>query len=602
MSESLIILFFIYSVFICIDLYSLFSELRSVSYSLPQKPPYSKRRYTTSLGSLLGEYVDIASRKIYRLSHEKHVQSLVLPSHPKLEMVNPSLERLNSLRRSYFDEVVDFLLQKFTASGVSILFEDSQDLLHQYSSSKLERSLLQFLPLYFDSYFRSGFLGNFGWSSTLLGGQFLFSRYGIKSVLALPFGGNVYRGVVVLLYSEHTPLDIEERWLKETTQALTDEIVGFEQYIRNQYESNRLQSENVQKSKLISHISHDIRSPLHNIRSVLELLKEEHVSDETVHFTNIALKNCDIMNEILETLLDYSAQQSGNLSVQPVEISLRQMLTDLVESYTVAANLKGIELNLICDEESKVFVDRRHAKRIFTNLISNAIKYTSAGSVSIIVEEKETQAVVHIKDTGIGMSKSDLSQLFTPFTRFSKSTAEGVGLGLAVTKNLIEINQCEIDVKSKYGKGTVFSLSIPLASEGLISDPAFSKTEIKKPAILIVDDDVEYTKSMTRILEPWGAQVFVAHGVHEALGLIHFEKLDLIITDDSMPQGGGERLLKGILDSNPNMKVILLSGNERSRSDEYLNILPHSRRLMKPVTPAEILENIELLSVNKAAA
>lgn len=593
-------LFFIVGlyIFLCAcDLVRILWVLKHNALSSQIEPKYRSRYYFTSFGKHFSEYVESMFRRLGRLQHEKNAHSLKLPSHVKIEITSPTSDRIAAVRRSYFDEVLDFLKQKFTAQGVSILFQISDETLNQYATSKLDRGLLQFLPLYFDSYFQTGYQGNFGWSSEMLSGKFLFSRFGIRTVLALPFGKDLCKGVIVLLYRDHTPLEMETQWLQEVTQSLTEEIEQFENYLRSLYATNKAQLESSEKSRLIAHISHDIRSPLHNIRAVLHLLKEELQDDEAVRFVDIASKNCEVMLEVLETLLDYSAQQAGKLAVDPTTLSLRTLLSEICDSYSVAAKLKGIELEYIGDTDAEIWFDRRHAKRIFINLISNAIKYTVSGKVSVFFQEGEKNATVMIRDTGLGMTQDQIARLFTPFTRFNKSAAEGVGLGLAVTKNLLELNSGSITVRSQYGKGSLFIITLPLASEiSLISEPYKEKQvpqKLSEYSILLVDDDEEYLKSLARVLEQLPVTVYRASAVNEALGLLYFEQLDLLITDDQMPQGGGEKLLKFVAEKRKELNVVLLSGQHHSKCDLLLQRLRNSKKLVKPVDPEEIIKLVE---------
>lgn len=222
--------------------------------------------------------------------------------------------------------------------------------------------------------------------------------------------------------------------------------------------SNRL------KTEFLAQMSHEIRTPINIIFGFTSLLKEEFDSDQIRRhqetFDSITNAGKRIMNTV-DTILEMSQIQTGNIDIAPVLLDLHNdVLTNVVKDYIPFASEKGLYLNYTNDAPGSIIhADRYMIKQLFAKLLDNAVKYTVKGGVSIKLFSDREKLCVEIEDTGIGISKEYMAMLYTPFSQEEMGYTrkfEGNGLGLAIAKKYVELNNARITVKSEKKKGTVF--------------------------------------------------------------------------------------------------------------------------------------------------
>lgn len=223
---------------------------------------------------------------------------------------------------------------------------------------------------------------------------------------------------------------------------------------------------NYLKTEFLAQMSHEIRTPLNSILNFIALMKEElegKVSDELKSCFKIIDNGSKRIIRTVDLLLDMSQIQTGNYEVHYKKINLeKDILENLLLDFYL--NIKGKNLNLKFNTTTKddyIYGDFYSVSQIFYNLIDNAIKYTTEGQIDVNLDSKDGRIYVEIKDTGIGISNDYLTYLFTPFTQEEMGYTrkfEGTGLGLALVKNYIELNNAEIKVSSTKGKGSSFTV------------------------------------------------------------------------------------------------------------------------------------------------
>ncbi len=221
--------------------------------------------------------------------------------------------------------------------------------------------------------------------------------------------------------------------------------------------------DNILKGKLISGLSHDLRSPINNLQAINScLLDHQLVSEGGSDLLDMANANLRVLNELIEDFLSLAKFRAGNLLAQTEDLKLFDLFEDLHQIYQFDAKFKN--LNLQFDYPSIDFfihADRLHFKRIIGNLLSNAIKYTPKGKVRLSCTFQEQVCQISVFDTGVGLSPEQISRICRPFVRFSDHEIEGVGLGLAITKLLIELNSGKLEIVSETGKGSEFRVILP---------------------------------------------------------------------------------------------------------------------------------------------
>ncbi len=429
-----------------------------------------------------------------------------------------------------------------------------------------------------------------------------FGEFKIRWSLSASFCAGERETVVWLGYSaERAPTETEQMRFIVGVEDLAGEIRIAEE--RRQFTSRAKDAEqrSAQSSRMLAEVSHDIRSPLSNIKAVLNVIKLEGAGSDTPHLLEVAESNCVSMNDILESLIDFSRLQTGTLTPRTEEVSLSEVVKSVVQAFEVTARLKGISLSLeTCPEMLEIRIDRVHVRRMLSNLVSNALKYTEHGEVTVRLLQKDLRASVSVTDTGRGMTREQQDQLFTPFARFHTEMAEGIGLGLALTRSLAELNQVDLVVDSEPAKGSTFTLVFKKPVTCVDADRAHglsvgSQTPGRRIRILVVDDNRDSVETLSRSLELRGLEVVRAYSVTEALstlGSVSKEiSLDVIVSDVHMPKGGVEAILahRALMDNPP--AVIVLSGSVTS--SQRLLKAGVRRVLLKPADLNELVIEIE---------
>ena len=224
------------------------------------------------------------------------------------------------------------------------------------------------------------------------------------------------------------------------------------------------------KTEFLTQVSHEIRTPLNNIITYTSILKEEFEDKLPTGFEN-AFKVIDTSSERLirtiDLILNLSKIQTGNFETNFSKFDIeKDLLEDLTLEFYSRAKMKNLELKYKnAATKTKVFADQYSLEQIFSNLIDNAIKYTSEGEIDITLKNEGNKICITVCDSGIGISKDYLPKLFNPFTQEEggiNRRYDGTGLGLALVKKYAEINNAEIRVKSSKGRGTKFTISLPL--------------------------------------------------------------------------------------------------------------------------------------------
>ena len=197
------------------------------------------------------------------------------------------------------------------------------------------------------------------------------------------------------------------------------------------------------------------------------LLSQQHELPDQDEIVSIAL---DIENSgkhllsLIDDLLDFSKIEADKMELYPEWFSVKNLMEDVVSSYQIIARQKGLSIVLEMDD-IKICADQIRIKQIIFNLLSNAVKFTDEGKIEVKVIQKDSQAVFHVQDTGVGLSQDEINVIFDLFRQVDESptrAASGTGLGLAIAKKLVEMHDGKISVQSTPGKGSIFTFSIPL--------------------------------------------------------------------------------------------------------------------------------------------
>jgi signal transduction histidine kinase len=234
--------------------------------------------------------------------------------------------------------------------------------------------------------------------------------------------------------------------------------------------NDRLHDLDRMKDDFVASVSHELRTPLTSIRGYLELLREGEAGDLTdgqLEFVSIVERNADRLLRLVGDLLFVAQVEAGKISLDPGPTDVEELVRQAVDAARPAATNKGIELDLDLGVNglSELHADRARLGQVLDNLISNALKFTSAGGhVAVRTSHYADAVVIEVSDDGMGMSQADVSQVFKRFFRSASATEQaiqGTGLGLAIVKAIVQGHDGHITVESAAGKGTVFRVELP---------------------------------------------------------------------------------------------------------------------------------------------
>jgi len=258
-------------------------------------------------------------------------------------------------------------------------------------------------------------------------------------------------------------LEIHSSQVLDTTGSMIGTLFAFRD-VTKEREVERL------KSEFISLVSHELRTPLSSVSGYMDMILDGDAGDineEQKDYLGVAKRNVDKLTKLVTDLLTVSRIEAGAIKLNLEPLNLADVIRDTVENLRPQFNLKNQHVTLETpNEDTSVNGDAERLGQVFTNLLSNAQKYTpNEGYITVKLGVEEHMIRVDVKDTGIGLTKEDLQKLFTKFFRSRDSEAQqitGVGLGLWITRSLVEMHGGEISVTSEYGKGSTFTVFLPL--------------------------------------------------------------------------------------------------------------------------------------------
>ena len=356
------------------------------------------------------------------------------------------------------------------------------------------------------------------------------------------------------------------------------------------------------KSAFLSNMSHEIRTPINAILGLNEMILRESNDDDILGYAGSVRTAGTTLLGLVNDILDFSKIEAGKMEIIPVNYDISSLLNDLVNMIRIKADNKGLMLKLAFDKETPKLLrgDEIRIKQVITNILTNAVKYTEKGSVTFGVtydkipdEPDSVMLNISIKDTGIGIKQEDIKKLFSEFERIEEErnrNIEGTGLGMNITKRLLEMMGTSLKVASVYGEGSTFSFTIkqtvikwePLgdyetAYKKSLEGRGKYREKFKAPnaKVLVVDDNQMNLVVFTSLLKHTSVKIDTAMSGDEGLSLAAEKKYDVIFFDHMMPKKNGiETLheLKAQAD-NPNLNTptICLTANAISGArEEYL--------------------------------
>ncbi|MCG8488533.1 MAG: ATP-binding protein [Chromatiales bacterium] len=360
------------------------------------------------------------------------------------------------------------------------------------------------------------------------------------------------------------------------------------------------------KNQFLANVSHELRTPLNGIMGFTELLQEEHLDQKHNHYVSQIGKAAKSLLHIVNDILDITSIESGQISLNEEPFSLHTEMEEILAIMRPIAERKNLALKLCIDDQlqKRLYGDANRLRQIVSNLISNAIKYTESGYVSLNIKllksgSKRVWLRFEVEDTGIGIAEDGLSTIFDNFTRvenFETRKTEGAGLGLAIVKSLVLKMNGELDVSSRLNEGSCFSLELPLkvcAKDDFCLQPprtaCITEQQRQNFHVLVVDDNEINRMLLCAFLAKLGNPYAVASNGYEALAQIRNNRFDVVLMDIQMPDISGMDVASRLRAESTTIPI-LIATTAHAFPEQHQTILDagFSDLLTKPVGMEEL--------------
>lgn len=367
--------------------------------------------------------------------------------------------------------------------------------------------------------------------------------------------------------------------------------------LKNEYE--KLNKISNSKSKLINVVTHEIKAPISNIPLLIKQCKDDNQNTEK--YLDIIEDSALHIQTTANHILNYNLLEDQYVSISVSEFDLYNTLNETINLVKPKAVVKGLKLETKFTENTKCVIsgDRNKIQEILINLVDNAIKYTNEGTVSTffeIIQKEQNHLKIVVKDTGIGIPEEKQSKLYDEKSNISdNNNVEGsTGLGLAITKKLVELLKGNMELVESSDKGTTFEVLIPvtIVNETSLKASTESNTEKEVANVLIVDDDAISLTVITNILKDNNFKVLCAESYKSAVAAIEENDLDLIITDINLPDGNGKEIIVKTKQIKPDVPVMVSTAHTNPDLIEDIINTGACAVIGKPVSTNNILSEI----------
>ena len=295
----------------------------------------------------------------------------------------------------------------------------------------------------------------------------------------------------------------------------------------------------ITKTAFLASMSHEIRTPLNGVLGLARMLAETDLNPTQREYVNNIVFSGDVLLDLIGDVLDLSKIEAQEMHLAPSPVNLSTLVASVIQLFNGQANERGIELRCLVEAEvpQTVLVDALRLRQILSNLVGNAVKFTLKGEVRLAVSSNSGGVVFEIEDTGIGIAPQDLNAIFDRFRQVGDIAHGGTGLGLPITKALVELMNGKVSVASEIDKGSTFRVWLPLQAvesrvlaTDLSTPPSFAGAKV-----LVVDDNPINLIVSSHAIEKFGCTTVCANDGQEALDALSKEPFDLVFLDVQMP-------------------------------------------------------------------
>ncbi len=444
------------------------------------------------------------------------------------------------------------------------------------------------------------------------------SRYGATFFVLISFLGHI-REII-----------IENRGLESENERLLKQTIENERRLLEEArsEKEKAEADNVAKSLFLANMSHEIRTPINAILGMNTMIRREAESSEVKEYADNVDTAAHSLLSLINDILDFSKIESGKMDIVPTKYKLYDLVKEVYIMSKERADNKDIRLELVNDPNlpAELYGDEVRIREILMNLLSNAIKYTNEGTVTLRlsmleIRDPDIWFIIEVEDTGSGIRQENLAKIFDSFKRVDEKknkNIEGTGLGLNITKNIVEMMGGTIDVASEYEVGSVFRVEIPqtiVSSKKVgnmtekmeeesselkrVSDIYRSRVFAPNARVLVVDDVEMNIRVFKALLKNSGMQIDSTTKGAEAIDLIRENHYDIIFLDDMMPEVDGKDVLAKIKKLskdenfiNKDTAVVMLTANAVAGARENYLSMGFDEYLPKPIKDSDLEDMI----------
>ncbi|MGE5405319.1 MAG: response regulator, partial [Candidatus Saccharibacteria bacterium] len=388
--------------------------------------------------------------------------------------------------------------------------------------------------------------------------------------------------------------------------ALFHDITEMQNLLEQlELEKERAEEANRLKSEFLANMSHELRTPLNSIIGYTHCVLDEldgPVNEEQTKDLNRVVTSAENLLHLINDILDLSKIESGKMELFPEKTEAAALIREVIIAVNPVAEQKKLVLaEKVEPDLPYLYADSFRIRQVLMNLIGNAVKFTSEGGVTAgaYFEPLENAVVFYVRDTGIGLSEESIQYIFEEFRQADGSTTRrfgGSGLGLSISRRLVEMLGGSIWVESKIGEGSCFFFTVPLLDVPQTQEQPVEVTPVSKKennVVIVIDDDNEDIKLITQFLEPEGYKVIGANSGREGIQLIKEQKPMAVLLDVLMPELDGWQTLYNIKadDELQNIPIIMASVIENRELGFALGAAEY---LAKPVRKPDLLRKISM--------
>lgn len=372
-----------------------------------------------------------------------------------------------------------------------------------------------------------------------------------------------------------------------------------------------LEEKNKQQEKMMISLTHDMKAPLGSAIGYMELMDNTPLNEKQQYYLSSIRKSSNQTLQLITNILDFNKLEYSKITLQPTLFSVKEMIEETYSSFNPIAAKKGLVLrHSVSGSSDKINGDVIRIQQICNNLVSNAIKFTEMGEVSLsadVVEKEEMHLLtLTVSDTGIGISKEDQEKIFGEYERIERedhTQQEGSGLGLSIVNRLVSLHDGEIQVESELNKGTKFIVTLPLAKVAEVQEENESVDSTPIQVLVLDDDDTQLTLVSEVLNHEKNITVFTQKDPMEALKTMEKEEIDIILTDIQMPSINGFEFVKLIRQSShiknaDRLPIIALSARA-DISEENIKEQGFNGFICKPFSAQQLRERVRFHAKGK---